>query len=90
MQQIMIRFLGSIFSIAVLFVHFTTLLIWKNPDPYLSVKQGRRAERLIPGAKLAVIKGYGHAPHQQKDNSRFCNLMLEFLDGSDGPDDPPR
>jgi pimeloyl-ACP methyl ester carboxylesterase len=62
-------------------INVPTLLIWKDPDPYLSVKQGRRAERLIPGAKLAVIKGYGHAPHQQKDNSQFCRLMLEFLNG---------
>jgi pimeloyl-ACP methyl ester carboxylesterase len=58
-----------------------TLLIWKNPDPYLSVKQGRRAAALIPGAKLAVIKGYGHAPQQQNDNSEFRKLMLDFLDG---------
>jgi pimeloyl-ACP methyl ester carboxylesterase len=63
-----------------------TLLIWKSADPYLSVKQGRRAERLIPGAKLAVIKGYGHAPHQQNDNSQFCRLMLDFLDVKGGGD----
>jgi pimeloyl-ACP methyl ester carboxylesterase len=61
-----------------------TLLIWKSLDPYLSVKQGRRAESLMPNAKLAVIKGYGHAPHQQNDNSGFCKLMLDFLDGGNG------
>jgi pimeloyl-ACP methyl ester carboxylesterase len=67
-------------------INIPTLLIWKSADPYLSVKQGRRAEKLIPGAKLAVIKGYGHAPHQQNDKSRFCRLMLEFLDARGGGD----
>ncbi len=61
-----------------------TLLIWKSTDPYMPIKRARRAEKLIPGAKLAVIKGYGHAPHQQNDNSEFRKLMLEFLDGKDG------
>jgi pimeloyl-ACP methyl ester carboxylesterase len=60
-----------------------TLLIWKRTDPYLSISQARRAQKLIPGAKLAIIKGYGHAPQQQNDNSAFCKLMLEFL-GSEG------
>jgi pimeloyl-ACP methyl ester carboxylesterase len=65
-------------------INIPTLLIWKNPDPYLSVKQGRRAAALIPGAKLAIIKGYGHAPQQQNDNSEFRKLMLEFLDRQSG------
>jgi pimeloyl-ACP methyl ester carboxylesterase len=56
-----------------------TLLIWKNPDPYMPIANARRAKKLISGAELAVIKGYGHAPHQQKDNSEFTRLMQEFL-----------
>jgi pimeloyl-ACP methyl ester carboxylesterase len=56
-----------------------TLLIWKRTDPYLSVKQAQRAQQLIAGAKLEIIGGYGHAPHQQKDKSAFYRLMLEFL-----------
>lgn len=58
-----------------------TLLIWKGTDPYLSVKQAYRAAKLIPDSRLAIIKGYGHAPHQQNDNSEFCRIMLDFLDG---------
>jgi pimeloyl-ACP methyl ester carboxylesterase len=57
-----------------------TLLIWKGTDPYMPVSRAQRAVKLIPKAKLAVIRGYGHAPHQQKDNSGVCRLMLEFLD----------
>ena len=60
-----------------------TLLIWKSADPYLPLAIARRAARLIPGAELAVIGGYGHAPHQQNDNAPFNRLLLEFL-GRDG------
>jgi pimeloyl-ACP methyl ester carboxylesterase len=67
-------------------INVPTLLIWKSFDPYLPLRQGRRAEKLIPGAKLAVVKGYGHAPHQQNDNSAFCALMLEFLNVKGGGD----
>jgi pimeloyl-ACP methyl ester carboxylesterase len=56
-----------------------TLLIWKNPDPYMPLANARRAQKLIPGAELAVLKGYGHAPHQQKDSREFTSLALEFL-----------
>ncbi len=62
-------------------INIPTLLVWKRTDPYMPVSRARRAQRLMPGAKLAVIKGYGHAPHQQKDNSEFCQLMVAFLDG---------
>ena len=57
-----------------------TLLIWKRFDPYMPLSVARRAEKLIPGAKLAVVDGYGHAPHQQKNSGAFNRLLLEFLD----------
>lgn len=56
-----------------------TLLIWKRLDPYMSVSVARRAERLIPHARLEVLRGYGHAPHQQ-NSDEFNRLLLEFLD----------
>jgi pimeloyl-ACP methyl ester carboxylesterase len=61
-----------------------TLLIWKGYDPYIPLQQARRAQRLIPGARLETVPGYGHAPHQQKDDSRFLRLMKEFLDSTGG------
>jgi len=64
-------------------VKIPTLLIWKNPDPYMPLARARRAQRLIPGAELVVIKGYGHAPHQQKDSREFTRLALEFLNRGD-------
>jgi pimeloyl-ACP methyl ester carboxylesterase len=56
-----------------------TLLIWKRYDPYLPLSLARRAEKLIPGARLEVLPGYGHAPHQQ-NQAAFNRLLLEFLD----------
>jgi len=55
-----------------------TLLVWKQYDPYLPASIARKAERLIPNAKLAVLEGYGHAPHQ-KDSKAFNRILLEFL-----------
>ena len=56
-----------------------TLLVWKSFDPYMSLAKARRAEELIPGAKLAVVNGYGHAPHQQKNSEEFNRILLDFL-----------
>jgi pimeloyl-ACP methyl ester carboxylesterase len=65
-------------------IKIPTLLIWKNPDPYMPLANARRAQKLIPGAELAIIKGYGHAPHQQKDSREFNKLALEFLNRGAG------
>ncbi len=57
-----------------------TLLVWKRLDPYLPLSIARRAEKLIPEARLEVLPGYGHAPHQQNSEA-FNRLLLDFLDG---------
>lgn len=56
-----------------------TLLIWKRHDLYLPVAIARRAEKLIPGARLVVLPGFGHAPNKQKGDT-FNRLLLDFLD----------
>ena len=56
-----------------------TLLIWKRHDIYLPLAIARRAEKLIPGARLEVLPGYGHAPHGA-NNDAFNRLLLDFLD----------
>ena len=55
-----------------------TLIIWKRHDPWLPLATGRRARDLIPGARLAVLPGYGHAPHGQNKEA-FNHLLLDFL-----------
>jgi pimeloyl-ACP methyl ester carboxylesterase len=57
-----------------------TMLIWKNIDPYYSVAIARRAAKIIPNVKLAVLEGYGHAPHR-KNTKKFSRILAEFLDG---------
>ncbi len=55
-----------------------TLIVWKRWEPYFPLPMAAEAERLIPGARLVVVPGYGHAPHKQKNNP-FSNLLLGFL-----------
>jgi pimeloyl-ACP methyl ester carboxylesterase len=55
------------------------LLVWQRFDPYFPVPSARRAVKLIPGAKLEVFPGFGHAPNKQH-NERFNRLLLDFLD----------
>jgi pimeloyl-ACP methyl ester carboxylesterase len=38
------------------------LLLWGSKDLVLLPRQGRRFERLIPGAELRYLKGLGHTP----------------------------
>ncbi len=57
-----------------------TLLIWKRLDPYMPLSIALRAEKLIPGSRLEVLPGYGHAPHQQNSQA-FNRLLLDFLNG---------
>lgn len=56
-----------------------TLLMWKRHDIYLPLSIARRAKKLIPGAQLAVLPGYGHAPHGQNSDA-FNRRLLDFLD----------
>jgi pimeloyl-ACP methyl ester carboxylesterase len=55
-----------------------TLLIWKRHDPYMPVSLARRAVQLIPGARLEVLPGFGHAPNKQNINA-FTRVLLDFL-----------
>lgn len=56
-----------------------TLIVWKRHDLYFPLAIARRAKELIPEAHLAVLPGYGHAPHGQNQDA-FNRLLLEYLD----------
>ena len=56
-----------------------TLIIWKCCDPYMPLKIARRAAQLIPGAKLIVLPGFGHAPARQ-NSEEFRKTLVDFLD----------
>jgi pimeloyl-ACP methyl ester carboxylesterase len=55
------------------------LLVWKHHDPYMPVSQGHKAQKLIPGSRLEIIPGYGHAPNK-KNVAVFTKLLLDFLE----------
>jgi 2-hydroxy-6-oxonona-2,4-dienedioate hydrolase len=54
-----------------------TLLVWGAEDHLLgsNVKVGRRRERSLPKAELAVIPGAGHLPQLEKPDE-FCTHRL--------------
>jgi pimeloyl-ACP methyl ester carboxylesterase len=56
-----------------------TLIVWKRCDPYMPLKIARRAARLIPGSKLVVLPGYGHAPNKE-DREAFNKILVDFLE----------
>lgn len=55
-----------------------TLLVWGALDPYYPLHQGREAQKLIPGARLVVIRGSGHSPAREKPEE-VLKHMAEFL-----------
>lgn len=55
-----------------------TRLIWGDLDTLTPLPQGERLEKLIPGAKLDLMKGVGHIP-QIEDPSTFRPLLTEIL-----------
>jgi pimeloyl-ACP methyl ester carboxylesterase len=59
-----------------------TLIIWKRHDPYLPLSVARRAAELLPDARLAVIPGFGHAPHK-KNQAAFNRYLLDYLDSEE-------
>ncbi|MDD5339148.1 MAG: alpha/beta hydrolase, partial [Dehalococcoidales bacterium] len=61
-------------------LNIPTYFIWKGLDPYVPISQAKRAVKKIPGSKLIVLKGYGHAPHQ-KNPKEFNRVFAEALDG---------
>ena len=62
--------------------HIPTLLVWGARDRLIPVAHGRAAQRAIPGSRLEVFEGAGHAPHLSEP-ARFVALLREFAAGGD-------
>jgi len=58
-----------------------TLLIHGAQDKVIPLKYARKANKLIPGAKLKIIDECGHCPYIEKA-SEFNETVIEFLGGS--------
>jgi pimeloyl-ACP methyl ester carboxylesterase len=64
---------GRIKTIAV-----PTLVIWGEEDTLIPVKQADYFARDIPGAKVAIIPGAGHLPHEEKADTVNA-LIADFM-----------
>jgi pimeloyl-ACP methyl ester carboxylesterase len=53
------------------------LVLWGTRDLILLPRQGRRFERLIPGAQLRYLRGLGHTP-MSDDPRRLSEAILAF------------
>jgi pimeloyl-ACP methyl ester carboxylesterase len=53
------------------------LILWGTLDVILLPRQGRRFERLIPGAELRYIRGIGHVPMSDAPEL-LCEAITEF------------
>jgi pimeloyl-ACP methyl ester carboxylesterase len=56
-------------------LHTPVLLLWGTKDVILLPRQGRRFERLIPGAELRYLKGLGHTP--MSDDPELLSAAIE-------------
>jgi pimeloyl-ACP methyl ester carboxylesterase len=55
-----------------------TMLVWGARDHLIPVAHGLAAQQAIPGSRLEVFEGAGHAPHLA-DPPRFAALLREFV-----------
>ena len=66
-----------------------TLLLWGTLDIVLIPRQGRRFERLIPGAELRYIRGIGHVPMSDAPEE-LAEAISEFATRAGRSGSPPR
>jgi pimeloyl-ACP methyl ester carboxylesterase len=58
-----------------------TMVVWGARDPVIPVGHARRAETLIPHARLELFEKAGHFPHCDEPD-RFATLLTEFCDAT--------
>jgi pimeloyl-ACP methyl ester carboxylesterase len=64
------------------------LLLWGTLDVVLLPRQGRRFERLIPGAELRYIRGVGHVPMSDAPEE-LAEAIAEFAMRARTSESPP-
>ncbi|MBI2893766.1 MAG: alpha/beta hydrolase [Deltaproteobacteria bacterium] len=55
-----------------------TLVVWGEHDRLVPLRLGERLARQIPGARLEVLAGAGHAVNEERPEE-LARLLLEFL-----------
>lgn len=59
--------------------HLPVLVMWGERDSIIPVGHARRAERMMPGARVEYFPNSGHFPHLD-DPKAFAELVHDFLD----------
>jgi pimeloyl-ACP methyl ester carboxylesterase len=57
-----------------------TLVLWADEDRLVPLAHGKRLQRAIPGARLAVVPASGHMPFLERPDE-FLRQLEPFLDG---------
>jgi pimeloyl-ACP methyl ester carboxylesterase len=55
-----------------------TLILWGEEDKVIPLKIGKMLAEAIPDAKFVVLRGVGHAPHEEAPEKTIPHI-LEFL-----------
>lgn len=56
-----------------------TLIVWGKEDRIVRIDQGKRLIEEMPDARLAVVEGCGHNPHEERPRDTLGAIM-EFLE----------
>ncbi|WP_052263298.1 alpha/beta fold hydrolase [Geobacter pickeringii] len=59
-----------------------TLIIWGSEDRIIRLANGKRLQREIPGARLAIIPECGHNPHEERPRETY-GAIADFLGGDE-------
>lgn len=62
-------------------VQAPTLVVWGDRDALMPVDTGERLAKLVPGARLVVVEGCGHAVPEERPEA-LVELVRGFLDAS--------
>ena len=54
-----------------------TLIVWGGQDKIIPLVHAWQAHEAVPGSRLEVIEGAGHAPHTE-DPVRFAEILVDF------------
>ncbi len=55
-----------------------TCVVWGSQDTVLPPMHAENARQVIPGARIEVIRGAGHFPHEQFPD-RFASILIDFV-----------
>jgi pimeloyl-ACP methyl ester carboxylesterase len=79
LSEIFRRVVGEDLRYALPKIKIPALLIWGNQDKETPLSAGKEMSRLLPQAKLKLIKGANHFPFQGPRKDEFKEIFLKFV-----------